>query len=251
VIVNWEWPQTQEERTRKQQQQPQKQHHQQQQQQQQQYNGGVHEIGSVQDYIDVIDGNYFNEVEKNQLVIVKYYANYCRVCHRAGLKYKKIAVTKNPGNKIMFAKIEVGGSGIKPVSASKKIKSNIQKRTSNNNNDAARSSSILSPETLRSVGVDKFPFLQIYRDGKCVASFSSGPIHLFEKNLVTTINNCSDRNEEQWEQFLTEFDEPIQSNVNAINVIREQAREQKQQEQKHQQKLQEQLEEAIINGVFS
>jgi hypothetical protein len=47
--------------------------------------GHVRTIHSISDFVDYIDG------PSDTLVIVKFHANYCKICSRTILKYKKMA----------------------------------------------------------------------------------------------------------------------------------------------------------------
>jgi len=123
--------------------------------------------------------------DKKEFVVVKYYAHYCKICQRAGMQFKKIA-TEYPD--ISFGKVE---SMVLPDSAN----------------------------TLRSLGVSKFPFVQIYRKGQCVASFSTGPSHLFVKKVRDTIDSCLKRSPEEWNAFLSEFSSEIESNRQARETL--------------------------------
>jgi thioredoxin-like negative regulator of GroEL len=116
-----------------------------------------------------------------EFVVIKYYAHYCKICQRAGMQFKKIA-TEYPN--VSFGKVE---SMVFPDSAN----------------------------TLRSLGVSKFPFVQIYRNGQCVASFSTGPSHLFVKKVRDTIDTCLKRSPDEWDAFLSEFANEIESNRQA------------------------------------
>lgn len=134
-------------------------------------------ISTTSDLANFIRGN----PEENDLVVVKYYAHYCKICQRAGMQYKKIA-TEYPN--LSFGKVE---SMVFPDSAN----------------------------TLRSLGVSKFPFVQIFRNGQCVASFSTGPSHLFVKRVRDTIDTCLRRTPDEWNSFLSDFATEIESNRRA------------------------------------
>lgn len=123
----------------------------------------------------------FGGQDGNDLTVVKYYAHYCKICQRAGIQFQKIA-TEHPN--VRFGRVE---SMVIPDSAN----------------------------TLRSLGVTKFPFVQIYRRGQCVASFSTGPSHLFAKKVRDTIAICLNRTPEEWDAFTTEFSSEIESNREA------------------------------------
>lgn len=134
-------------------------------------------IDSTNDLLNFMVGGR----EDDQLTVVKYYAHYCKICQRAGIQLKKVA-SEYPD--VRFGKVE---SMVFPDSA----------------------------QTLRSLGVSKFPFVQIYRRGQCVASFSTGPSHLFVKKIRDTIDICRNRTPEEWDAFTTEFSNEIESNRQA------------------------------------
>ena len=72
--------------------------------------------------------------------------------------------------------------------------------------------SVLGTPTVKSLGVTLTPFVQIYRNGNCVASFATGPVYNFAQKTGSTIDICLQRNEKEWTDFETEFAEPIANN---------------------------------------
>jgi thiol-disulfide isomerase/thioredoxin len=134
-------------------------------------------VRTTHELLEVMD----NGSADDQLVVIKYHAYYCKVCQRAGVQLKKVA-TQYPD--IKFAKVL---SLVFPDTA----------------------------KTLRSLGVTKFPFLQVYRQGKCVASFSSGPSHFFASKVRDTLDACRQRSQQEWDEFETEFSKEIDDNVRA------------------------------------
>merc|ERR1711957_475129 len=99
--------------------------------------GPVRAIHSIEEFLDAVENT-----EANELVVVKFHAKFCRVCNRVILKYKKmahmLAGTDTPVP-IRFVSVE--------MTMNKKI--------------------------IEQLGVKKFPFLQIYRNGECVTSFGT------------------------------------------------------------------------------
>jgi thiol-disulfide isomerase/thioredoxin len=138
---------------------------------------------TIQELLNVMDGNCDgdNGVD-DALTLVLFHAHYCKICQRAGIQLNK-AAKEYPS--VNFAKVE---SQVFPEPAA---------------------------DNLRTLGVSKFPFIQIYRKGQCVASFSTGPTHMFMKKVRDTLDLCLERDEDCWNGFVTEFAEPIESNQSA------------------------------------
>lgn len=132
-------------------------------------------LATTQELLDTMEGDGSPE----KLVVIKYHAHYCKICQRAGLGFKKVA-TEYPD--VQFAKVE---SLVFPDKA----------------------------KTLRSLGVTRFPFVQIYRQGKCVASFSTGPSHRLVRRVRANIYDCRQRSKEEWEEFSNQSSDEIQSNL--------------------------------------
>lgn len=135
---------------------------------------------TIQELLNVMDGNCDgdNDVD-DALTLVLFHAHYCKICQRAGIQLNK-AAKEYPS--VNFAKVE---SQVFPEPAA---------------------------DNLRTLGVSKFPFIQIYRKGQCVASFSTGPTHMFMKKVRDTLDLCLERDDDCWNGFVTEFAEPIESN---------------------------------------
>ena len=74
---------------------------------------------------------------------------------------------------------------------------------------------------MQELGVNKFPFIQIFRNGLCVASFSTGAIHLFNRKLQETIQICNERTDVDWNVFVQDFQDEIQTNLKVRNDIRD------------------------------
>jgi thiol-disulfide isomerase/thioredoxin len=132
-------------------------------------------LTTTRDLLNVMQG----DASPDKLVVVKFYAHYCKICQRAGIQLKKVA-GEYPD--IDFCKVEC----------------------------------LVIPDTantLRSLGVTRFPFVQIYRQGQCVASFATGPSHLFVKRIQATLDECQKRTESEWDQFVETLSTEIQSNL--------------------------------------
>jgi thiol-disulfide isomerase/thioredoxin len=137
----------------------------------------VHSIASMEELLQLMDGH---GREENRLTLVKFYADYCTLCRRAGMQMRRL-VGEFPD--VDFTKIE------------------------------HRVVSAPHAETLRSLGVTRFPWIQLYRGGRCVASFSAGPSHVFVKKVRDTLRLCRERDQEGWEAFQEEFRDPIAENL--------------------------------------
>jgi thiol-disulfide isomerase/thioredoxin len=132
-------------------------------------------LTTTRDLLNVMQG----DASSDKLVVVKFYAHYCKICQRAGIQLKKVA-GEYPD--IDFCKVEC----------------------------------LVIPDTantLRSLGVTRFPFVQIYRQGQCVASFATGPSHLFVKRIRATLDECQKRTESEWDPFVETISSEIQSNL--------------------------------------
>mmetsp|Transcript_17310 Transcript_17310/g.37937 ORF Transcript_17310/g.37937 Transcript_17310/m.37937 type:complete len:288 (-) Transcript_17310:199-1062(-) len=138
---------------------------------------------SASDLLDIMNGKNSDDndddVNNDALTLILFHAHYCKICQRAGIQLKK-AAKEYPA--VRFGKIE---SQVIPEPVS---------------------------DNLRTLGVSKFPFVQIYRRGQCVASFSTGPTHMFMSKVRATLDLCLERDENCWDSFVTEFAEEIESN---------------------------------------
>jgi hypothetical protein len=118
----------------------------------------------------------------SDLTVVLFFAHYCKKCHQANIPYKRLAYT-NPT--IQFTRLET---------------------------------SLMSSRQLKALGVARVPFLQIYRNGICVASFAT-PWKL-ETQLSETLGLCRQRSVSDWLAFCQQHDAEIQSNKDARRGIR-------------------------------
>ena len=129
--------------------------------------------------IDNTIDNSENSIESSGMTLILFHASYCKICQRAGMQLIR-ACKEYPS--VKFAKVE---ASVFPDPATPKLKS---------------------------LGVTKFPFVQIYHYGKCVASFSTGPTHMFMRSVRNTLDLCLERDDECWNGFVTEFSNEIESN---------------------------------------
>ena len=135
-------------------------------------------------------GNRFSNDQTTQnesdMTLVLFHAHYCKICQRATMQLTKAAREYPTVN---FAKVE---AKVIPEPAA---------------------------DNLRTLGVSKFPFVQIYRRGDCVASFSTGPTHMFMRKVRGTLDLCLERDDECWNGFSTEFATEIQGNRDARSQL--------------------------------
>ena len=77
-----------------------------------------------------------------------------------------------------------------------------------------------NPKIIEQLGVKKFPFLQIYRNRECVASFGTGPAHNFQTAVGGTVKQKLNMPLEEWEAFRTEFKSEISSGLENLELLR-------------------------------
>jgi hypothetical protein len=148
------------------------------------HSGPVIPIYSTEKFIHVLEN-----APEDSLVVVKYHANFCKVCARVILKYKKMAdvLSKSPTPKpLTFMDVEI---------------------TAN-------------PQICNTLEIKKFPFLQIYRNMECVASFGTGPAHNFQKVVGETLDAKLNMTDEDWRQFRHEFKNEIAEQLNKLEVLK-------------------------------
>jgi thiol-disulfide isomerase/thioredoxin len=150
----------------------------------------LHETGPV----TAIRGTrqFLNTIEnapKDGLVVIKFHAKYCKICARVTLKFKKMAhQLSNEGTQvpITFAGIE---------------------HTEN---------SVLCS----ALGVKKFPYLMMFRNMECVASFSTGPAHNFRRAVGGTIKDRLATTDTEWEKIRSDLAEEIAYGREQIRLMR-------------------------------
>eukprot|EP00533_Pseudo-nitzschia_delicatissima_P001382 CAMPEP_0116102420 /NCGR_PEP_ID=MMETSP0327-20121206/13339_1 /TAXON_ID=44447 /ORGANISM="Pseudo-nitzschia delicatissima, Strain B596" /LENGTH=300 /DNA_ID=CAMNT_0003594457 /DNA_START=95 /DNA_END=997 /DNA_ORIENTATION=+ len=146
-------------------------------------------VESIEELLAVMDCHQdtITTQEDCEMTLILFHAHYCKICQRATMQLTK-AAREYP--MVNFAKVE---SKVIPEPSS---------------------------DNLRTLGISKFPFVQIYRNGDCVASFSTGPTHMFMRKVRGTLDLCLERDEDCWEGFSTEFASEIQGNRDARNQLR-------------------------------
>jgi hypothetical protein len=176
------------------------------------------------------------------LVVIMYHAKYCKICQRAGIQFKKIASEHDSGS-VRFAKVEASVLGtaaaVGPtVDVAQQQQAGGPPKTNGSSSSSSSSSAASvaassSSDTLRCLGVTKFPFVQIYRQGNCVASFSTGPSHMFVRKVRDTLGLCLDRSasastttgaDAEWDRFFHEYHDEIVANRRARERLRSELR---------------------------
>ena len=143
-------------------------------------NGKVQRLQSLAEFLDVIDS-----APTYSLVVIKFFGNSCPLCRKIEMKYKKMAHYYSPAP-IQFAEIE----------------------------------SKVHPELFRTLGIDTFPHIQIYRNGQCVASHGTERDTTFEPMVKDTIDRELCMTLDDWNAFLTVFATPIQASTDQLNRLR-------------------------------
>lgn len=150
---------------------------------------------SMEEILDLMDGSDTggvvnesgNDTPGATMTLILFHAHYCKICQRATMQLSK-AAREYPS--VGFARIE---ARIFPEPVS---------------------------DNLRTLGVSKFPFVQIYRGGDCVASFSTGQTHMFMRMVRNTLDLCLERDEDCWEAFGNDFATEIEANQDARRKLR-------------------------------
>ena len=139
------------------------------------------------DSLPSLDGflQYIDEAPRDSLVVVKFYGKSCPLCKRVALKYKKLARYYSTAP-MQFAEID---------------------KTAH-------------PGLFETLQVTTFPYLQIYRNGHCVASHGTQTAQMFERIINDSIHRFLSMTPEQWDSFLTAFAEPIRQSTENLQRLR-------------------------------
>jgi thioredoxin-like negative regulator of GroEL len=141
-------------------------------------------VHSISEFLNLVENT-----ERNELVVVKFHAKWCKVCARVIIKFKKMAdqllKTKTPVP-MRFVSVQV---------------------TDN-------------PQLCSTLDVKKFPFIQIYRNKECVAAFGTGPAHNFQKVVGDTLKNKLECTDDEWNAFRAEFKDVIAKNLEKLEMLR-------------------------------
>lgn len=141
----------------------------------------VHTFTSLVECLDAMD----NVGDGPEYTVVLYFAHYCKLCHQANIPYKRMAYQASP-NEIRFTRLET---------------------------------SILTTSQYEMLGISRVPFIQIYRHGVCVASFST-KWQLHQK-LTDTLEVCKSRSTSDWYGFMRLFEREIDENKLVRRRLRE------------------------------
>ena len=124
----------------------------------------------------------------------RYHAKWCKICARANVKYKQTAIkytspdTQHPVP-IKFVSVE----------------------------------SSENMEVIKQFGIKRFPFIQIYRNMECVASFGTGPAYNFKKVVESTVDEKLNTPVSEWDAFRNEFKNEISQGLQNLDFLRLQA----------------------------
>mmetsp|Transcript_36510 Transcript_36510/g.105171 ORF Transcript_36510/g.105171 Transcript_36510/m.105171 type:complete len:225 (+) Transcript_36510:45-719(+) len=129
--------------------------------------------------------NYIDSAPQDSLAVVKFYAKSCPLCKKIELKYKKMARFYQTAP-IQFAEIE----------------------------------KTVHPDLFVTLGVETYPFIQIYRNGQCVAAHGTESDKMFEPIVNDTIQRELTMTAEDWNTFLTTFEIPIRASTEKLNSLR-------------------------------
>lgn len=135
--------------------------------------GSLWSLNTRDSFLKAIDDKEGTE----KLTVVKYHAHYCKTCQRMSIPFKQLSKSYED---VHFIRLEATED--------------------------------FSSEQLRSLGVNSFPFIQVYRGSNCVASFKGGGPY-FRRKIQDTIEECLKR--ENWEAFYKEFQQYIAENAQA------------------------------------
>eukprot|EP00586_Coscinodiscus_wailesii_P007457 CAMPEP_0172493080 /NCGR_PEP_ID=MMETSP1066-20121228/24415_1 /TAXON_ID=671091 /ORGANISM="Coscinodiscus wailesii, Strain CCMP2513" /LENGTH=246 /DNA_ID=CAMNT_0013263053 /DNA_START=99 /DNA_END=839 /DNA_ORIENTATION=+ len=138
--------------------------------------------------------------EDDRVCVVKFHANWCKICKRVGVKFRRFAhqecdkVTEDgilvKKGRVRFADVEVS----------------------------------VNKELCEILEVKKFPFIQIYRNGDKIAAFSTGPPHNFKAKVEKTVLDKLAMSDEEHEAFGQQFSSQIADARAALDKLKEQGR---------------------------
>ena len=137
-------------------------------------------LNSLQDFLDFVDN-----APPDSLSVIKFYGKSCPLCKRIEMKYKKMAhyYQKAP---IRFAEVE----------------------------------KTVHPDLCSTLNIDRFPYIQIYRNSQCVASHGTESDKTFGPIVNDTVQRELMMRPEDWDAFLTAFAEPIRRSADKLETLR-------------------------------
>jgi len=142
----------------------------------------IDSLTSLDTFLDYIDN-----APRDSLVAVKFYGKSCPLCKRVALKYKKMAKIYSQAP-IAFAEIE----------------------------------KTVHPNLFDTLQVTTFPYLQIYRNGQCIASHGTESAPRFESIVHDTIQQfLRMQANDDWDSFLSAFAGLIQKSTENLQTARD------------------------------
>lgn len=147
--------------------------------------GGIRTLSSETQLVDVVDLSK----QRNSIVIVMFHSHFVQACNRAQHLFRRMAESSSAKDGVVFARIEA---------------------------------SALSESSLRALEVERYPHVQMYKDGKCVASFSIPQTYAFKTIVWNSLDVVKRRQPNEWQTFYKEFAQDIERNQDAISGIRSQ-----------------------------
>jgi len=171
---------------------------------------GDHDIkmntsGMIIELIETID-QFLSFVSKhtlNSLCVIKFYSDTCPTCRRTAMKYKKIAYK--------YSKQFNHRQGEEIGNVNKNTHVYFAKINSSTNKDNL-------PSLL---DIKEFPFIHIYRNQKCVASFGTGPPDNFTKMLEYMLDHELAMSEDDWIWFENAFAKQVEDGTAKIHKLKE------------------------------
>lgn len=136
-------------------------------------------------------GKMIDNADKDQLCVVTFHTNYCKVCQKVMPKFKRIAQLEGSDG---YASYDIQFAAI---DCSRLITKNLQK-----------------------IGVTRFPFMQIWRNGECVVKFST-PASAFSRTFRRQLNACINRSNDEWGSYREEFEADITRSTEALASLRQ------------------------------
>ena len=140
----------------------------------------VQRLASLEDFLTFVD-----DAPQDSLSVVKFFSKNCPLCRRIELKYKKMAHFYQKAS-IQFSEIERSAHA----------------------------------ELFPTLGVNTFPFLQIYRNSACVAAHGTENEKTFEPIVHDTIQRELLMTQQEWDDFVTTFAAPIQVSTEKLERVR-------------------------------
>ena len=140
----------------------------------------ISSLDSLHDFMQFID-----ESPRDSLAVIKFHANSCQMCKRVQHRYQKLARYFKEAP-ISFARVEKS----------------------------------VHPDIFVTLNVQTYPFIQVYRNGLCVASHGIQSEKTFEPMLHDTIQKELDMSPDNWESFLEAFSGPIRESTNKLEKLR-------------------------------